>query len=339
MTQQKKLLETFTSCEQLLYLHHLTQYAMESWESYTVGDKLQLFESPTTRFIQTLENMEDEYGPNIAMFMVSYITVTSVGVQERELLDLLSNNNDVMTEVHKFNLAPPEDVLFFPPSILAQAKYSMKEFLTYHSFCGKKVLAWNHSEFYVAAAEKYTLIYPGISEDRVTEEATSFTLMLQEHLANLYLTDDKEQLFSESAKQSAKTEVELLQTPQPVVKENQFKLQRLPTHIKVLIPVEGLQRSKAQLIFNLEWLKTKLSAAPIHHLIREVYEVCALSKDLHNQGIIEDDWEDLDILFEFFQLALPALQQSPDNLNGEILGRLAGFPHASIAGLVERGTS
>ena len=102
-----------------------------------------------------------------------------------------------------------------------------------------------------------------MSEDRLTEEATSFTLMLQEHLANLYLITDGEQLFSESARNSARThEVELVQMPQPVVKENQFKLQRLPTHIKVLIPVEGLDRSKAKLLFNLDWLRTKLTAGP-----------------------------------------------------------------------------
>jgi hypothetical protein len=282
--------------------------------------------------LKTLQNLEREMGSNIVSFFVAYVTAVPIGVHERELLDLMTANADVMQELFSMHGHDEDNLLFFPPSLLSVIKYELSPFLVENFVCGCKMLAWGNRDGLEAVAAQYQVIFPGVAESSITEDSTNLTLLLHEQMANMYL--------GESYKDSnAKSDAPSMLMPQPLLPSNRIKLQRLPIHMKVLLPLQGAGRMCEALIFNFEWLMAKLVVAPLRDLKSEVLGILLLQKQMHNQGITPEGeiYAELELFYEFLQMAEPVLKRDPNYLITEVTGRLTGLTegHALIKTLVD----
>ena len=290
-------------------------------------------------FCRHIESLESKYGHNVVGLLVSYLTACTTGLHQSDLTDLLTCDKDVMEEVHKLYQSHPPNVTYFPPAILLQILIEMSDFIHDNLMHGQKVLGWSHKEFQIAASKKYQVIFPGVEEASITEDSTCYTIVLHEHMANHFSDTNRTEILGESGFLVAEKKGEpTITMPQPLNKLNLIKLNKLPLHLKVLLPVEGLERTKKNLLFNYQWLLTKLLISNFSILTQELLSTIALTNNLVEEGAFESSvqTDDMNILYEFFQMAAPALLKFPENLPAEIIGRLNRFTemYSSIGELV-----
>ena len=295
-------------------------------DSSTVAEE-QVDRSIREVFKQIIGSLEDKYGPLLVKYTLSFITLSPVGIAEGFLVDLITSDYPVMLEQDFFHNVPPEKTLLLSPRIWVELKNELRPYIEKGSAYGQTLLKWRHQEYSMVVSEKYGVIFPGIQEECVTLNGTEFTLSLHESIVNFYIGAEK-------VKEGV-DDHQLLVTPQLTNKSNISKLMRLPLHINILLPVEGMERMKSSMHFNLDWIQTKLEYISAQTVMQDVYTAAQLVAHFRNEGIleVEDSYgslNDLDLMFEFWQHALPAMQQD-GLLFVEILSRLSGsaqqWPH------------
>ena len=324
---------------QPLDLVSFTRQALD-WSSTATLEDIKL-QSAKQQLSSTLNNLEEQFGQNLVTLLSAYVTCTSVGIHERDLQDLLSMNNDIMEEVHSIYGPSPEEVNQVPVGLIISIKHELEEYLEEHCAYGKPVLAWSHRDCYELVADKYQVIFPGIDEQLITEESTSFTLMLHEYMANMYLpespspSENSEETETNQETDQTTVENNILSTqplhennilsPQPLIHHNLTKLMRVPVHMKVLLPVEGVERAKKSMVFNFKWLQTKLKAVPAYLVLQDIYSLIILTQHLVEEQVFEEDdnvVKDMEVLYEALQLSYSTLVHAPDALAAQLIGRL-----------------
>ena len=289
-----------------LYIYHYVRIALTNFPKDVDAS------NPSEILAGTLEEMEEKYHPSLIEYVASYLTINPLGIQERELLDLLNSDTSLINSIlqEDDSLITDSGISAF---IWAKVKLDLGCFLRNNIVCGKVVLAWNQRTWFATAANMYGVIFPGIDQNRVDTASTTFTLKLHENMARLYLRHR-----DESASVSPNF-------PQPTEEHNTMKLVKLPTHMHVLLPIEGLQRIKSCIFFNLEWLFAKVKAFSVRDILHDLQSVINLAKlvgDDVDADSGEHTFEDLQAMYEFLQLAEESLQLNPDNLLAQAMARL-----------------
>ena len=336
--QEKSILSGFGDSGLPLHLKVMAEQGQD-WTSYSKPSEFLVKNNVGDYLKAVLDRLEEQYGSMLVMALCGYLTTCPVGIQERELIDLILCDQDAEEDLERYPDSVAGGLHLMPPYIMAQLKFKLRSFLTEHSVCGKRVLAWSHKLFYAAVAEKYHVIYPGIDEHHITEDSTSYTLMLHENMANMYLKEHRLETIS-AGKVKGNMKGVPVTNPQPVNENNLLKLQRVPTHLRVMAPVEGLSRAKEAILFNFNWLQTKMRAKPLFMVIQDLLGLYNIHKHLNQQheGLSMDDTEDIEILLEFLQLSQESLAKNPQHLAAEILGRLGKYTDFEFLDLLLKGT-
>ncbi len=253
-------------------------------------------------FAAKLQQLESKFGAALIKHVASYLTTNVLGIHERELLDVL-NSHPGLVESRNNGISS---------FLWVQVRSHLRPFLRENLVCGQVVVSWNHRLWSAVTAQRYGVIYPGVCEDLVDAESTALTVELHENLVRLFLGES-----SESASVM----------PQPTNHHNRTKLMKLPLHLQVLLPVEGLKRAKAAMFFDFDWLMAKVTAYSVQSVLTDIQAATELTKLLgDNPGDMDKDVSDLQVMYEFLQLAEDRLQLQPDRLTlaSEILARLTG---------------
>lgn len=326
LEQKNTLLEMFGAKPNPLLFKSLVDYALKlssfSKLEFEIGmDMGQLF-------FTFLERLEAIHGEHTIRRIVSFITISGVGIHEKQLIDLLTCDADVMDEVQEVYVTNPDNVATFPPLAWARIKDHLGDLIEVHNANGKAVIGWKHATYKMCVAQKYGVISPGINPEIITNDGTKFTLDLHECITNMYLHEnagDHSNVVSDWAIPDVVTErgVALL-SPQPTNIDNILKLHQLPLHFSLLLPVAGIERAARVMFGSLAWLRTKLKALSLQAVLKDLVPVIALSNHFIREGVIEDGplVKDLKIIYEFLQLAQGALIKDPDSIVNEILARL-----------------
>ena len=340
--QESKILAAFEANPSLLLLKVLVNNALlvKSFGDVQLGST----EGIDGLFKDYIQGLELKYGNQTVKKILSYISISGIGIHEKELLDLLVCDEEVMEEASRLYILHPDGVVGFPPILWANIKNDLEDLVEEHNAFGVTVLGWNHSLYASKVAERFSVIYPGIDESKITTDGTTLTLGLHEYITNMYLHQDAEchsnVVSNWAIPETDEPQTVTLLSPQPVNVHNVLKLQKLPLHFFVLIPIEGLERLIQVIFGSLQWLKTKLKAVSVQSVLHDLSPVITLSKHFLEAGVIEDHVLhcDLQIILEFLQLAQSALINNPDSIVQEILARLPDLTDRcpTIASLVSQ---
>jgi len=291
--------------------------------------------SSVQALMSTLNTMEADYGPMLVKYFAAYVTVMDVGIVDSELLDLLVTNDEVMSE---------RDGVLFSPGLVAILRHKLVDFLASRLVHGRLGFAWSKPEYQQAVAERYqvTVGENGL-EAQSSERSTEFTLTLHQHVLHIYhdvTQNSSDRDPNTSLEEDLDKEHGVRTTVQTLGPHNAIKANRVLHHLRILLPVNGLNQLKSCVLFNLEWLMTRLATSPLSHVINDVMVVYNLCRDMHQHTITTDSVKDIAVLLEFLQLSSKALSVNFLSLPVEITSRLGSSSfvekYSSVAELVSQ---
>ena len=292
--------------------------------------------SPVEVLLSTLDTVEADYGPPLVKYFASYVAVMNVGILDSEMFDLLVTNDEVMAE---------RDRVLFSPGIVSILRQRLAEFLACRLVYGCVGFSWSQLEYRQAVAERYHVIVDAAAlQAQFFDESTSFTLTLHRHVVQIYqeLTRKSSLLEDDASFEEDFDNVDDARvTVQSLGPQNPIKANRLFHHLRVLLPADGLDRMKWCVLFNVDWLMSRLATSPVFQIINDVLSICRLCQDMQQQQVITiDTFEDVAILCEFLQLSSKALSVNHLSLPAEVITRFGCSSlvnkYQSVADLVSK---
>ena len=286
---------------------------------------------PVEVIISTLDKMEADYGPTLVKYFAAYVTVANVGILDLEMFDLLATNDEVMAE---------RDRVLFTPGIVSILRHRLIDFLASRLVCGCVGFSWSRPDYRQAVAKRYRLTVGGVRQEAwLNEEMNNFSVTLHRHFVQIYqeVTRKRSTLEDEISFEEDFDKVDDVRVGlQTLGPQNPIKASRLLHHLSVLLPVDGVDHVKSCVLFNLDWLFSRLATSPIFEVINDVLSVYNLGQDMRQRAITTDSFKDVGILLEFLQLSSKALSINHLSLPSEVVTRLGPFVHKypSVVGLV-----
>lgn len=132
-----------------LYLKLVFDFIVQ-WKSY---DEAYELERNVKACIQRLFNdLEHKHGKTLVSHAFGFLSASKNGLSEREMEDLLSLDEAVLTDVFQFHVAP---VRRLPSVLWSRIRSDVSEYVVDREADGVKVMAWYHRQFIETARERY----------------------------------------------------------------------------------------------------------------------------------------------------------------------------------------
>jgi WD40 repeat protein len=128
----------------ILYIH-LAVEIISSWKSYDRDCTLTC--SVKGLIHQLFADLERNFGQHLTSYALSFITFSRGGVNDEEMRDLLSCNEDVMREVFQYNCSPD-----FPMHVWLRLKHALKGFIVEKE---SQCIQWYNRQLRETATERY----------------------------------------------------------------------------------------------------------------------------------------------------------------------------------------
>ena len=105
------------------------------------------------------------YGKVLFSRCIFYLTIFENGISESELEDILSIDDEVLTNINQYHEAP---IRRFPLSLWIRIKHDLKDYLTEKESDGMPVVSWFHRTFIESSYEVYNDIFePSAKRDEL----------------------------------------------------------------------------------------------------------------------------------------------------------------------------
>lgn len=153
--QHETILQHLQRSPSPLFLKLLLDQAV-MWKSYTPMSEIQLGSSVREAINMLFDRLEGKFGKLLVSRALGYMTVGVYGLTEVELEDMLSCDNEVLSEVYQYHDPPVEGVVRIPPLLWARTKQDFAEYVTERISYGKNTIYWYHRQFIEAAQDRYT---------------------------------------------------------------------------------------------------------------------------------------------------------------------------------------
>ncbi|XP_008285789.1 NACHT and WD repeat domain-containing protein 1 [Stegastes partitus] len=306
--QSDALLRSFEATGCPLHLK-LMLSAAKSWTSFTPLTELRLGASTQEMMSQLFLMLEEKHGKELVGGALGYIALARDGLLEGELRDVMSLDDNVLSEVYKYSLPPTPSMIRLPPLLWARLRRDLEDQLEERWSGGVVAVAFNSRRLSEAVSARY-----------LTSERRGRCLRI---LAEYFLGR-----WAGKLKPVALPDLSLLLSdrkvpPQPLWfapgLANIRKLQELPYHLLHAGLWDELQQ---QVIGSAEWLYCKSRVCGVSSVIHDL-DQCSQYMDCTEAGLIRD--------------ALVLIKPSLDFLEGhmdmslfytELLARLASLAAA-----------
>lgn len=246
-SQRNTIISAFLKCPQPLYLKIICEH-VSHWPSYNDMEDVTLPTDVRCALSHFFSELERRYGEVVISHALGYMTASREGLSDREMLDILSSDDEVLESVFSYWSPPNRRVVRIPSSIWKRLRFDIREFVVEHQSGGRTVVTWYHRQFIEAATERYL-------KDRSNKSR-------HKQISDMFLG-----VYSAGQIKPVKLRGELLVkadrqvAPQPLkFGEDMFnlrKLQQLPFH---LAQSNDTKRFKTQIIYNFSWLQAKLES-------------------------------------------------------------------------------
>ncbi|RVE74155.1 hypothetical protein OJAV_G00038410 [Oryzias javanicus] len=144
--QKDVALQNFTSTGCPLHLK-LILSAVQNWTSFTPLTDQLLGANTEEVMSQLLQKLEHKHGKALVGRALGYIALAREGLLEAELHDILSLDDDVISEVYRYTHPPTPSLIRLPPLLWAQLKRDLKDHLEERWTNGVVTNAFNSRRF------------------------------------------------------------------------------------------------------------------------------------------------------------------------------------------------
>ena len=302
--------EAFQKCSLPLYVKLIFEQVV-TWKSYDQPEKTVVSHAVRQVINDLFQRVEKKHGTLLVQRTLGYITASRGGLSEGELEDLLSLDDDVLTDVFQYHVPPTRRI---PPSLWVRIKHDIHSYLSTRETDATTVIYWYHRQFIEAAQNRY------IPSDAV---------VLHSKMADFYrgTWHGKEKPFTYTDFQMRRlkltnpdSQAERYVSAQPMVytdgKDTRFnvrKLNNLPYHLANAGKMDVL---KTECLFNYDWLHTKLLATSVQSIMDDL-------------AFVSTEDAECSLLKTVLNLARSTMSNSPDTLAVEIIGRLKPYRHSN----------
>ena len=288
------LMRTFQKNQNALYMKLVLDEACK-WASYSDCNDIKIEDSISAVIDIYFQKLERNYGNVLVQHALGYLTVGRNGLTEVEIEDVLSMNDDVLSEAYRYHNPPVDTVVRIPHLIWARIRHDLKDYVAERKTFKKVTISWYHRQFFDAATRKYA------SGDQYRQ--------LHLELSDLYLCEQpfKKTIVLKQRNFTAENADRQI-TVQPMVDSNLRKITSLPFH---LIQAGDITKLKYKVFCDLNYIKCRMSAFSCLDFLEEL------------KGVVKDTQdEELKLLLGCLQYASSQLQNYSSNLAVQILGQL-----------------
>ncbi|XP_053558868.1 NACHT domain- and WD repeat-containing protein 1 [Bombina bombina] len=148
------VLRSFKLCSQPLLLRLAFDEA-KRWASYTPTDQLDIAPSTKAAVHQLYQRLEQLHGKLLVSHSLGYIVASRNGLSEAELKDILSIDNEVLSNIYQYWAPPRDDVIRFPSLPWTFLRVDLEGYLVERQADRSTVLGLYHRQFVEVAQEMY----------------------------------------------------------------------------------------------------------------------------------------------------------------------------------------
>ncbi|XP_066491632.1 NACHT domain- and WD repeat-containing protein 1 [Tiliqua scincoides] len=229
---------------------------VQQWASYTPLSAVVVFSTASEAVHHLCGYLEQVHGSIFVGHALGYLACARCGLSEAELKDILSLDNEVLSEVYQFHPPPSKVILRLPPLLWARLYHDLTQWLVERWADGFLLMGFLHREFSDIVQERYLL---------TPEERIKRHLLLADFFRGTWSWGMKKPV--ELPSSSKPVSVDRKVTPQPLwfssTLANQRKLSELPFHLLQAGRIEELKRD---VLGNMNWIACKIVTTDVGSL-------------------------------------------------------------------------
>ncbi|KAG7513905.1 NACHT domain-containing and WD repeat-containing 1 [Solea senegalensis] len=152
--QSNAVLQSFESTGCPLHLK-LILYAAKQWTSFTPPTELHLGASKKEMMTQLFVTLEEKHGKALVAGALGYLALAREGLLEAELRDVMSLDDDVISEVYRYSLPPTPSLIRLPPFLWARLRRDLEDMLEERWTAGLVFIAFNNRHLVEEVSSRY----------------------------------------------------------------------------------------------------------------------------------------------------------------------------------------
>ncbi|KAG1670315.1 NACHT and WD repeat domain-containing protein 2 [Nymphon striatum] len=259
------------------------------WKSYSKPNETTLGSTIMDSIMRLFDRIEVAHGKILVTHAISYITAARNGASESELEDLISLDDRVLEDVYQYHIPPVRRI---PPLLWTRIRNDLPNYLTERDADGiSQNTSWELGE----AAKKKPFKFTEIQRQR-------FNISDREGRA------DRKVPLQPLVYYNRKKEIS---------RYNLRKFSELPYH---LVRSNRLNDMFNHVLFNYEWLHSKLKVCPLQAILADF-------EDVKIRLTNKQDMRDTNLVADALRLSGSVLAQVSDMLAPQLLGRLLPMLH------------
>ncbi|KFV73473.1 NACHT and WD repeat domain-containing protein 1, partial [Struthio camelus australis] len=282
--QQAYLWHNFPSGGQPL-LFKLAFHEARKWASYTSPSELVIASTAQEAMHHLCEGLEKSHGTVLVAHALGYIASSRNGLSDMELKDILSLDDDVLSEIHHCHFPSSKSVLRLPPLHWARLRSDMGECLAERKADGFTLLGFAHRQFVEMVQNRYLS-----KQDQIKRH-----FLLADFFKGTWSWGMKKPLvlpnFSRTLNADRKarnTSRHVHTSPQPLwfsdTVANRRKLSELPFH---LLGAGRIEELKQDVLGNMNWISCKTIASGIQSVVDD-FAMCTEQIDCPELHLVQN---------------------------------------------------
>ncbi|KAM8960480.1 NACHT domain- and WD repeat-containing protein 1 [Pelodytes ibericus] len=310
--QLQIVLDSVKICGQPLLLRLAFDEA-KRWFSYTPHSKLKMATNTKAAVCQLYQLLEQLHGKTLVSHALGYIVASRNGLSEVELKDVLSLDDDVLSDIYQYWAPPSNDVIRLPVLSWTRLRYDLEGYLVERQADGRTVLGLYHRQFIEVAKDTYL----------TGAEKTKLHSTLAEYFMGTWSMGAKRLIHLPLIKKSLNADRKV--APQPLWFSDDMpnfrKMSELPYH---LLKAERIDELERVVLGNMDWIAQKIVSCGIHSMIKD-FEMAVEHSD-NETRLIHD-------ALRLFQPTINFIEGSVDKsiIYTEMLARLHFFQKSHLS--------
>ncbi|XP_029470055.1 NACHT domain- and WD repeat-containing protein 1 [Rhinatrema bivittatum] len=309
--QYKVILQSFGQCAQPLLLK-LTFEEARRWASYTVPSEVHVATTTQEAVRHLYQRLERLHGKVLVSHALGYIVSSRNGLSEAELKDVLSLDNEVLSDIYQYWAPPSSEVIRLPPLLWTRLRFDLGEYLMERQADGYTVLGLYHRQFLEMVQECYLS-----ASERDTRH-----WVLGDFFKGTWSQGAKRPIMLPFLEKSLEADRKVASQPLWFSDgvANLRKLSELPFH---LLNAGRMDELKRDVLGNMNWMSCKILSCGIKSVIEDFAMCCA--------RISSPELELVRDVLLLFKPTIDFIEGKPDAsiVYTEVLARLLFFASSS----------